>query len=282
MFHSNQPRRGFTLIELLVVIAIIAILAAILFPVFAQAREKARTISCLSNVKQMALGVMMYVQDYDETMLPSKITYTGSAFPNDQAFWPQLIQPYQKNWGIVRCPSDADDPFGIFNGANAGIKWYYNWMRWPQYGMNWNYLMPSPTCNPFPGLPVSMAGIAQPAATVLMTDAKNVGTSAGYYTSEHVDSPAAIWAPDCCTYSNGGWGATGTWGDTLNYASKKTETGAVAVRHTGGTNVSFCDGHAKWLTPGALAAGTNWRKGTAQANSAIQITDRNQYIWDLQ
>jgi prepilin-type N-terminal cleavage/methylation domain-containing protein/prepilin-type processing-associated H-X9-DG protein len=281
MFHLKPRQRGFTLIELLVVIAIIAILAAILFPVFAQAREKARSISCLSNMKQMALGVMMYVQDYDEVMIPSTITYTGQAFPNDRRFWPELIQPYQKNWNIVRCPSDPTDPFGIFNGSNAGIKWYYNWMRWPQYGLNWNYLMPSPTCAPFPGLPVAMAGIAQPAATVLMTDVKNVGSSAGFYTSEHVDSPAAIWAPDCCTYSNGGWG-TGAWGDTINYASRPTFTGSFAPRHNGGGNVSFCDGHAKWFTSGGLAVGTNWRIGTGQANSAIQITDRNTYMWDLQ
>ena len=277
MSHQRLGRRAFTLIELLVVIAIIAILAAILFPVFAQAREKARTTSCLSNMKQTALGVMMYVQDYDETMMPSKIANVASPVGAD--YWPQLIQPYQKNWAIVRCPSDPEDPFGIWNGSNAAIKWYANWMRWPQYGLNWNYLMPSPTCNPFPGLPVSLAGIPQPAATVLMTDSKNTGTSAGYYTSEFVDSPAAIWAPDCCTYSNGGWGV-GAFGDLLNYASKKTYTGAVAVRHTGGVNISFCDGHAKWMTPGGLAIGTNWVAG--KTNSTIQITDRNTYLWDLQ
>ena len=90
-------RRGFTLIELLVVIAIIAILAAILFPVFAKAREKARQSSCLSNVKQIGLGIMQYAQDWDE-MLPG---YTMGGVPYYDA-----ISPYIKNSQILRCPSN--------------------------------------------------------------------------------------------------------------------------------------------------------------------------------
>jgi prepilin-type N-terminal cleavage/methylation domain-containing protein/prepilin-type processing-associated H-X9-DG protein len=85
-------RRGFTLIELLVVIAIIAILAAILFPVFARAREKARQTSCLSNEKQLCLAQLMYAQDYDETL-------TG------RAMWERRLEPYTKNWQMFGCPS---------------------------------------------------------------------------------------------------------------------------------------------------------------------------------
>ncbi|HZP81200.1 MAG TPA: DUF1559 domain-containing protein [Chthonomonadaceae bacterium] len=105
-------RKGaaFTLIELLVVIAIIAILAAILFPVFAQAREKARQTSCLSNTKQMGLALMMYVQDYDETYCPAY--YYGNPYSSGNLDltgiyqWSGLIQPYTKNLGIFICPSD--------------------------------------------------------------------------------------------------------------------------------------------------------------------------------
>src|SRR5690348_9953402 len=112
--QAIRSRNGFTLIELLVVIAIIAILAAILFPVFAQAREKARQISCLSNFKQTNLGIQMYIQDYDETMVPSD---TGGCFPlvigwgfgTPDMVYPMLIQPYIKNWSIFRCPSDPNE-----------------------------------------------------------------------------------------------------------------------------------------------------------------------------
>ncbi len=110
--------RAFTLIELLVVIAIIAILAAILFPVFAQAREKARATMCLSNAKQLGLGLYMYAQDYDETMTPTRFNYRGNpALPNQcrgggvvGTQWNYRIQPYIKNEQIFKCPSDYTQP----------------------------------------------------------------------------------------------------------------------------------------------------------------------------
>jgi prepilin-type N-terminal cleavage/methylation domain-containing protein len=96
-------RRGFTLIELLVVIAIIAILAAILFPVFAQAREKARQTQCLSNARQLALAVQSYLQDHEEAFLPS----TNYAVPTNipERIWTRIIQPYVRDTGIFICPS---------------------------------------------------------------------------------------------------------------------------------------------------------------------------------
>src|SRR5262249_27320458 len=107
-----QRRSGFTLIELLVVIAIIAILAAILFPVFAKAREKARHSSCLSNMKQCALSILMYVQDYDETF--PRVPNVADPYLNPNAtvekqgwlYWAQMIRPYVKNEQILACPSD--------------------------------------------------------------------------------------------------------------------------------------------------------------------------------
>ena len=99
-------RRGFTLIELLVVIAIIAILAAILFPVFAKAREKARQSSCLSNIKQLGLAELQYAQDYDECFSP--LGYNNSN-PADwgQMGWAVRIEPYAKNVQIFKCPSQS-------------------------------------------------------------------------------------------------------------------------------------------------------------------------------
>src|SRR6266849_9031003 len=117
-FQKTLKTFGFTLIELLVVIAIIAILAAILFPVFAQAREKGRQTACLSNCKQLGLALMMYTSDYDDTLPPCKIgntppyrhgcASTGEGYPLWPAFWQDAVQPYAKNRGILRCPSRPD------------------------------------------------------------------------------------------------------------------------------------------------------------------------------
>ncbi len=98
-------RHGFTLIELLVVIAIIAILAAILFPVFAKAREKARQSSCSSNIKQIALGILSYAQDYDEKF---PLALAGALAPGGFYLFPELIDPYIKNAQIWQCPSKKD------------------------------------------------------------------------------------------------------------------------------------------------------------------------------
>ena len=115
-------RKGFTLIELLVVIAIIAILAAILFPVFARAREKARQSSCLSNTKQLGLAWMQYVQDYDEQV---PYTYVGRVYPGGPLVtWWKYIEPYVKNSQVFSCPSAGGDGYGsIGYGYNARIGW---------------------------------------------------------------------------------------------------------------------------------------------------------------
>jgi len=113
-----MSRRGFTLIELLVVIAIIAILAAILFPVFARAREKARQTSCLNNVKQIVLGELMYVQDYDET-LPLALNEVVAVYTLFD-----LLEPYLKNEQILRCPSDSN---GAVDLSGLGIATRYSY-----------------------------------------------------------------------------------------------------------------------------------------------------------
>src|SRR5437867_2891037 len=108
-----KKRRGFTLIELLVVIAIIAILAAILFPVFAQAREKARQTTCLSNMKQVGLGLQMYTQDYDEVLPPRNDAVFRFAEPTSPLFKPNFLGsllPYTKSTKIFTCPSVPATP----------------------------------------------------------------------------------------------------------------------------------------------------------------------------
>ncbi|HEY0074414.1 MAG TPA: DUF1559 domain-containing protein, partial [Abditibacteriaceae bacterium] len=98
----NQARKGFTLIELLVVIAIIALLAAILFPVFARARENARKSSCSNNLKQLAVGVAQYTQDFDEAF-----PFAWNPVSGSNVCWWQLIYPYVKSTQVYSCPSDS-------------------------------------------------------------------------------------------------------------------------------------------------------------------------------
>lgn len=113
---TAKIRRAFTLIELLVVIAIIAILAAILFPVFARARENARRASCQSNLKQIGIGILQYVQDYDERY-PVVLNYAGGN--QNRTNWAKVVQPYLKSTQIFNCPSDATTVI------NSGLAYYW-------------------------------------------------------------------------------------------------------------------------------------------------------------
>jgi prepilin-type N-terminal cleavage/methylation domain-containing protein/prepilin-type processing-associated H-X9-DG protein len=139
-------RKGFTLIELLVVIAIIAILAAILFPVFARAREKARATSCLSNVKQLTLGIKMYNQDYDEMLIPGNIGTALGVLP-----WTRLVEPYVKNAQITRCPSDKTRDPGYHFNCSPGFAWTFG------------------------GTYIDIARIALPAETLIIADGERNG-----------------------------------------------------------------------------------------------------------
>src|SRR5579884_2814009 len=128
--HANRRKSAFTLIELLVVIAIIAILAAILFPVFAQAREKARATSCLSNMKQVSLGLLMYVQDYDE-QFPSGSRYnaTTNNMLASGLGWAGTIDPYTKSAQIFKCPDDSTGTVAATSTVPAldPISYSYNY-----------------------------------------------------------------------------------------------------------------------------------------------------------
>lgn len=161
MTIATVKRRGFTLIELLVVIAIIAILAAILFPVFAQAREKARQVNCLSNLKQYGVATLMYVQDYDETY-PMSSYLSGSCV---STFY-LAVTPYVKNDQVTRCPTERDamDIVTMFRGFLAGAC-----PGTPQYtGYTVNHDL---FVNGFAGLrPVSMAAIGSTASTAMLYD----------------------------------------------------------------------------------------------------------------
>jgi len=212
---KRTRRSGFTLIELLVVIAIIAILAAILFPVFARAREKARTASCLSNVKQIGLGVMMYCQDYDETYpLTNTWNYPAACVPVTLTYaWREAIMPYVKNGQLFVCPSTrAQGQIG--NGNNMGVQGYL--MNY--YFGYWN--------------PVSMASVTAPAEVAMVGD--------GRYNSN---------SPNNALDSNGNPVAGGKYDwawDLFGWGS------AANCPHNEGFNIGYADGRGKWAKGSAI------------------------------
>jgi len=279
----KNRKSAFTLIELLVVIAIIAILAAILFPVFAQAREKARATSCLSNVKQINLAWNMYLQDYDEQMVPMWINNVNdpklaAAGLGPQYWWPMLCNPYVKNWQIFKCP-DAGDPTGVWGGgANA---WYGNQMRRASVGLNYLGLGIWWDCVDTQG--VSLASVARPGGTISFVDSNYQGTADPYPTNSQrgisvADAPAqyaAIYpATHTCTWYNGVNGGF----DWTKPGTKPNFLGFSIDRHSEGMNVGWVDGHAKFLKPGALWAGTNFGPGVA--DTAVRLTNPEAYLWN--
>lgn len=147
-------RRAFTLIELLVVIAIIAILAAILFPVFAQAREAARKTSCISNAKQLTTSVLMYTQDYDETLLFDHFG-RGTALYH----WMYALGPYIRNGQVWKCPSDPN-PKDVWDGTPGDST--------VSYGYNFMFLNG-----------VGLAAVPKPSETIVLMDAGGASTDFG-------------------------------------------------------------------------------------------------------
>ncbi len=164
--------RGFTLIELLVVIAIIAILAAILFPVFARAREKARQTSCLSNCKQLGLALMQYVQDYDEKIVSASTYAVYPPGSGGSYAWYVLLEPYIKNSDIWKCPSKPE--------YSVGYGWSYNGMPY------WCHSSQAK---------VGLAYWRYPAETMIFCCTRPDGPGGSTYAYSYVSYRASHWVP---------------------------------------------------------------------------------------
>jgi prepilin-type N-terminal cleavage/methylation domain-containing protein/prepilin-type processing-associated H-X9-DG protein len=250
--ERKAHRQGFTLIELLVVIAIIAILAAILFPVFARARENARKASCLSNLKQIGLGIMQYTQDYDETYPRGE--FNGTPY----SAWPEYVMPYLKSGsvqgvgGIFRCPSFPNEQQNMNYGVNRDI-------------------CPSDASG------LKMAALENVAEKVLIAE-KGVNNAPWGY--PYISTFEWDWTD---------WGADGSNPNPakydLNYDCDSASTSGPPAfpgcgthpryRHNGTSNFLFADGHAKALVKGQLV----WWKNIYVKNSAVWPHNTNWYPW---
>ncbi len=246
---NKGAARAFTLIELLVVIAIIAILASILFPVFAQAREKARSISCLSNTKQIGLAIMQYTQDYDETA-PAGTYQPGLG-------WAGQSYAYMKNAQVYKCPDDPTQ-----NVALSGVSY-------AKYASSYVYNLDI-------ALSPSLAALVSPASTVLATEVvgdkaeipvSNEYSGSGLPPSTYTMSASSdgltviYYRPDGAMVLGGPQLDTGVLGSynshnppALPYSIWFLRADA-SGRHTGGANYIAGDGHSKWLRPTAVSCG---------------------------
>lgn len=218
-------RRAFTLIELLVVIAIIAILAAILFPVFAQAREKARQTACLSNMKQVGLALRMYMEDYDErlffrTSSNPDSTRSHIAVPRTQPDynalqWWNVLMPYIKNQQIFKCPSDGNATLSPDANGNLIIR------RSLVASLAVEFL--------------SDAQVEYGSDTIVVTEKWDVDAGGAAIGEPWMDMLDGDMSPDPRNLP-------------------KYPLGMIATRHNNGTNSTFYDGHAKWLRPETIGA----------------------------
>ena len=217
MRSAKTLRSGFTLIELLVVIAIIAILAAILFPVFAKAREKARQASCLSNEKQIGLGVMQYVQDYDELMPSGRMSMNNR--DNIGGNWQVLLQPYIKSYQVFACPSNTRNKVAMYDGEDS------------------NPGGPSKTLVSY-AAPIDVGGNnaafgARGAAGPNISDFNNVAQTIVICEANTANSDFRV--------TNGLWTGANALGSGGNPA--------LFAGHSGFMNAIFADGHAKAVKP---------------------------------
>ncbi len=253
-FTQPVAKKAFTLIELLVVIAIIAILAAILFPVFARARENARRSSCQSNLKQIALGIKQYTQDYDEKFPYAACVNAstgsiggGPADPNAPVGWAQSIQPYVKSTQLLQCPSDTlpqnPDPKGGPN-ATLGLGGHSDYAI-NQELSNSNFA----TSISSPGTPkpdytkggINEAAVERSSVSILITE--GIGSLSGSSAAYHFNGSQPGTTMNQFSPDQSGVGGLAN-GGLVNSSN-------IYNRHLNGTNFAFVDGHVKWYNIGA-------------------------------
>jgi prepilin-type N-terminal cleavage/methylation domain-containing protein/prepilin-type processing-associated H-X9-DG protein len=252
-----MKRRGFTLIELLVVIAIIAILAAILFPVFAKARAKARQTQCLSNVRQLATAHMAYNQDYDGYFVPvynDEAIYAGTG---PRWIWADQIMPYTKNRQIFNCPTNGADDWGtdFVLSPNDPV----GCMQWTQYAMNmvnswWFFPEGTRDIDGRWGCPVQGDSLPRPAEHGMIFEGRVWYSHWLGHGLQETSGPT--------DFSGYPWGLYYRTEEGVVLMGFLTATWAITGGnddllpvHNEGQNIAFCDGHAKWQTTQSMVSG---------------------------
>jgi len=286
-------KRAFTLIELLVVIAIIAILAAILFPVFAQAKVAAKGAASASNIRQHIMSWIIYAGDYDDMAVPYATKDPGPINFNGLPYspWGQLLRTYTKSSELTQDP--LVHPNAIENGIPTHLLWPYR----PQYGYAFTVWSPLTTIsmdgNP---QPQSLTSAAYPAETVTFTGRKSRQTLDWVFTGTIMWMAQSVAPPYCgggasplaqtnvnpqslCAILHR-WGTNGQAGLPVQPTDQEgRRTGSVALRKTLMASVAFSDGHVKFLSPSSLARGTTWNWNSTA--SQIQMANVERYMWDL-
>jgi prepilin-type N-terminal cleavage/methylation domain-containing protein/prepilin-type processing-associated H-X9-DG protein len=268
-------RKGFTLIELLVVIAIIAILAAILFPVFAKAREKARQITCASNMKELGTAVAMYVQDYDETY-PSGADNNPATPTADANGWAAQLYPYLKSTGIMKCPDDSTSNAATTTAETvAGVTIPVGTEMVPvSYGFNSNLV--GLKDGALSSVDLTVQAFEVSGAYAMPTVAGDEGGPSGNGTiGTAVEGPVSaaagyvgilsngpldiqamgLSAPAALLYETGYMHGSGGSANVVPAGYDSANQGGGL--HSGGANYLFADSHVKWTNPGSIYAGAN-------------------------
>jgi prepilin-type N-terminal cleavage/methylation domain-containing protein/prepilin-type processing-associated H-X9-DG protein len=261
MLPRAQRRSGFTLIELLVVIAVIAILAGIIFPVFAQARKAARKATCQSNLMQVTKALLMYVQDYDERMHWFFNCLDKDPINWHRSYWWYCLYPYTKNWKVFQCPSvpGGTNPFGQPPDPDIPEGGMSPWVDFRGYGINVAHIA---GCE---GATRSLAELGEPARTIAYGDSAaqhqgEIGRDCGPMAWQSIHCGVGP-HPDC-------------WILDLftNWPGCPVSTKwAVGDWHQGGANFGFADGHVKWYK-------RDWNLATG-GGGAIYEKDPAQEIW---